>query len=141
MAREQVYEVGAEPEQQPQPPQNFLNKNKYLVIGAIVIIFIVFFGCALSGLMSPAPHKAISIEISYNGSWTGSIGDSGGQRSVSGTGARSYDMSGGIVVAVIQKDDDSTKTLTVQILEGSDVVEVQSTAAAYGVVSTSHNFD
>lgn len=141
MAREQVYDVGTEQEQQSPPPQTFIQKNKYLVIGAIVVVLILFFGCALSGLLSGPSHKPVSIEISYGGPWEGSIGDSDGQRSVSGNGPRSYDMSGGIVVAVIQKSNDSTGTLTVQILEGDNAVETQSTSAAYGVVSVSHNFD
>ena len=139
MAKRQVYEVGAE--QDPIPPQSFIKKNKYLVIGAIVVVFIVLFGCALSGLLSGPSHKPVSIQISYSGSWTGSIGDENGQKSISGTGSRAYDMAGGIVTAVIQKGEDNTQVLTVEILEGDNVVETQSTSAAYGVVSVSHNFD
>jgi hypothetical protein len=139
MARKEVYEV--QTDAKALQPQSLLQKNKYLIIGGIVVFFILIFGCALSGLLTPTPHKPISIEISYSGPWTGSIGDEGGQRSISGTGARSYDMGEGIITAVIQKSDDSTAVLTVQILEGDDAIEIQSTSAAYGVVSVSHNFD
>jgi hypothetical protein len=141
MAREQVYLVGEETTPQPPPPQTFLSKNKYLVIGAIAVVLIVLFGCAISGFLSAPSHKPISIEISYSGPWTGSIGDGDGQRSIAGTGSRAYDMGEGIVTAVIQKGNDDSFMLTVQILEGDNVVETQTTNSPYGVVSVSHNFD
>jgi hypothetical protein len=82
----------------------------------------------------------ITVKIDYDGNWTGSILDDTGSRSVDGTGAKSFTMVGGIIVANFQKHDDSSDTLTVQILEGNIPVESQSTTAEYGLAMVSHSF-
>jgi len=81
-----------------------------------------------------------NIIIDYNANWTGSIGDETGQRSINGNGPTEINVKGGIVVAVIQKSDDSSDTLTVQIREGNKILETQYTSSEYGVVSVSHSF-
>ncbi len=124
------------------PPQHLdskTNKSKTMVIGVIVLVLIVVFGCLLVGLIGNSNDGNIQIKIIYSGSWSGSIGDDSGQRSVDGRGTQVFDMKGGTVVAVIQKMD-SGGTLTVQILQDGKVIETQSTSAEYGVVSVSHTF-
>ena len=81
-----------------------------------------------------------TIKISYNGDWSGSIGEDDSTRSVSGSGTKTYSETGSIIVAVIQKQDDSTDTLRVEIIVDGKVVESESTTASYGVVSVSHSF-
>jgi flagellar basal body-associated protein FliL len=114
--------------------------KKLMIIGGIVLVVVVLFGCAIAGFFGNGSTKSVSIEIKYSGPWTGSIGDSNGQRSIQGTGSHSYDVKSGIVTAVIQKSDNGTTPLTVNILEGDNIVETQTTTAEYGVVSVSHSF-
>lgn len=75
------------------------------------------------------------VRIQYRGEWSGSVGGDSSVRSVDGSGARTFDIEGDpfIVSANAQKQDDSSDTLTVQILEDGEVVAERSTSAEYGV--------
>jgi len=84
---------------------------------------------------------SIRVIIDYNGNWSGAILDDSGSKSIDGTGPKSFDMVGGIVVATIQKGDDSSNVLTVQISEGNMSIEIQRSSAAYGIASVSHDFN
>ena len=126
------------PQKQPGPAP--IAPKPALLVGLIIVVLIVVFACALSGFLGSLLGGTVKIKVVYAGSWEGSIGDDAGQRSVQGSGTQSFDMKGGIVVAVIQKMDGGGGTLTVQILQGDNVVESQSTSATYGVVSVSHSF-
>ena len=77
-----------------------------------------------------------TIEIQSNTSWAGSIGAGGSSRSIEGSGSQSFQVSGTIAVAVIQKQTEYG-TLTVSILKGGRVLDSQTTTASYGVVSVS----
>lgn len=96
-----------------------------------------------SKLISPTPTptpKVIQIKVIYSGSWTGAYGDIGSTKSVEGTGTKTFTLSNPefVISAVFQKDDDSSRTLTAEILKNGEVVKSESTSAAYGVVSVSY---
>ncbi|MBZ2166641.1 Ig-like domain-containing protein [Methanobacterium spitsbergense] len=84
----------------------------------------------------------VEISVSYSGPWTGAIADSTGTRSVEGTGPQKFPLgeNPGIVSTNFQKHDNGTGTLTVQILDGGNPVETQSTSAEFGVASVTHSF-
>ncbi|WP_143823805.1 DUF6517 family protein [Halosegnis longus] len=75
------------------------------------------------------------VRIQYTGEWSGSIGGDGSVRSVDGSGEQTFDIEGDsfIVSANAQKQDDSSDTLTVQILENGEVIAERSTSAEYGI--------
>ncbi|WP_324757125.1 hypothetical protein [Haloarcula montana] len=75
------------------------------------------------------------VRISYDGEWSGSIGGGGSTRSVDGSGTQTLDVQGdpNIVSANAQKQDDSSRRLTVEILRDGEVVSDSATTAAYGV--------
>lgn len=83
-----------------------------------------------------------AVRIEYEGSWSGSVGTGGSQRSVDGSGARTIDIDGdpSVVSATAQKDDDSERELLLQILNDGSVVKESSTTAAYGAVTVSASF-
>ena len=88
---------------------------------------------------TPKP-TAIRIKIIYPGSWSGNYADLGSSKSVDGTGTETFTISNPefVVSAVFQKEDDSDRTLTVEILKDGKVVESESTSASYGVVTVSY---
>ena len=75
------------------------------------------------------------VRIKYDGKWFGAIGGDGSERSVDGSGTRTFDVSGNpsIVSANAQKRDGGTGTLVVQILRGGKVIAQRSTPAKYGI--------
>ena len=108
------------------------------------MISICMFGILLLGIFlsigcvdSDDSETEVTFKIIYTGSWSGSLGGEGSSRSVSGSGTKTFTETGSIFSAAIQKDDDSTNKLTVQIIHDGDVVEESSTTAAYGIASVS----
>lgn len=75
------------------------------------------------------------VRIQYTGEWSGSIGGDGSVRSVDGSGEQTFDIESDpfIVSANAQKQDDSSDTLTVQILENGEVIAERSTSTEYGI--------
>ena len=84
--------------------------------------------------------KGIQIKVIYSDAWSGNYGSLGSSKSVDGTGTETFTISDPelVVSAVFQKGDDSSETLTVEILKNGEVVKSESTNAAYGVVSISY---
>jgi hypothetical protein len=84
---------------------------------------------------TPTPQASYQVKVQYDGEWTGSIAGDGSSRSVDGEGTETFDVKGDpfIVSANAQKQDDGSGTLTIQILEGGELVAEQTTSAAYGV--------
>jgi len=79
--------------------------------------------------------SSYQVRISYDGEWSGSISGDGSSRTVDGSGTETFDIDGDpfIVSANGQKRDDGSGTLTVEILQGGEVIARQSTSASYGV--------
>lgn len=90
---------------------------------------------------SDSSSSAYSVRVIYGGEWAGSIAADGSSRSVDGSGEETFEIEGEpmSVSANAQKQDDSSDELTIQILQGGEVVAEQSTTAEYGVAQTSYS--
>ena len=87
--------------------------------------------------------KYSTVEVDYAGSFTGSISDNMGTRTVQGTGTQSFQLSQnpGTVGLSFQKKDNSTDTLTVSIRDiNSNTLKTNSTSASFGVVIITYTF-
>lgn len=88
------------------------------------------------------PETGFQIRISYDGEWSGTIGTLGNSRSVDGSGTETFDIKESnpdTVSTNAQKQDDSSGTLTVQILKNGDVVKESTTSAEYGIAQTTYS--
>jgi len=77
----------------------------------------------------------VSFRVRYDGSWQGALGSEGEMRSISGQGDSHLPVTNDAIIVSgnAQKQDDSSATLTVQILVDGKVISEQSTSAPYGV--------
>lgn len=84
----------------------------------------------------------IIVTIDYQGSWNGTISDSTGNRTVSGVANNNYNLgpNPGNVTVIVQKAGNNRLQLRVQILQGSNVIESQSTTVPRGTISINHLF-
>lgn len=84
---------------------------------------------------SRPPETVYTVRVQYDGEWSGSVGGDGSIRSVDGTGTATFDIEGDplVVSANAQKQDGSSDTLTIQILEDGELIAERSTSAEYGV--------
>ncbi len=126
----------------PGPVDEKKKANPVIVFAVVFTVLMVVFIIIFSGLLFDGGIGGgdKDIVISYSGSWTGAVGDEHGTRSVEGSGSATYSYSGSIISAVVQKDDDSSRTLTVRIERDGRVYAEESTSAAYGVASASYAF-
>lgn len=90
-----------------------------------------------------ANSAGYQVRIVYEGEWSGTIGSEGSSRSVDGSGTSTFEIDGDpfIVSANAQKQDDSSRELTVQILQSEDVVAEESTTAEYGIAQVTSEAD
>jgi len=81
------------------------------------------------------------VKIKYNGEWSGSVGGTSSS-SYEGTGDKTISVSGDIVSAVIQKQEDNSDQLCVEIWRDGSMEESSCTTAGYGVVTvTASHFE
>jgi len=108
------------------------------VIALIVIFSLIEVGIWWSSMRSfPGMSEAtFTIVIESDTEWSGAIGGLGGSTTRSGSGGASFTIHSSIVSACIQKQTE-WGYLTVKILKNGQLVEQQSTSAAYGVVTVS----
>lgn len=136
-----------------------MNKKRWAIVG-VLILGLIIVGAAASPespeSSGPGQHSAddtdtpsgpeYAVRISYSGSWNGALSVTGGgdssTKSISGSGTETIEVTGepDIVSANAQKQDDSSGTLTVEIIHNGEVVAESSTTSAYGVAQTSHSF-
>lgn len=84
----------------------------------------------------------IVVKINYQGSWNGTISDNTGNRTVNGVANNNYNLgpNPGNVTVIVQKAGNNRLLLRVQILQGSNVIESQSTTVPRGTILINHQF-
>lgn len=117
--------------------------EKKIGIGALFFFILLMFVTNLPTVKA-SPYK---VEIQVRGTsgleFSGSYGDTGGQKSVDGTVPETYtieDPEGNIVSCTFQKQQTSG-TLTVKLVKDGEEKKSKSTTAEYGVVSLSATFE
>lgn len=138
--------------------------SKYLSVIFIFLLVVFASGCVIPGnftgnngqeqnatpspdITQPTTNNSsfatdVVIAVAYQGSWNGTISDNTGNRTVQGNANDNYNLgpNPGTVSVTFQKTDNSTFPLEVRILQGSNVIESQSTNETNGSVSISHVF-
>ncbi len=84
----------------------------------------------------------ISVAVSYQGTWNGTISDNSGNRTAQGNGNRRYNLgpNPGSVSASFQKLGNDNLQLRVEILNGTDVIESRTSQNPFGNVTITRNF-
>lgn len=112
------------------------------IIAILVIAISWTIGLVISGVNDSSNNiTQVKVVIDYDGNWSGSLGDIESLATYGGNGSHSYlinaESTGTLdVSASIQKNDDSSSTLTVNIekMDGT-ILTTSSTSAAHGVVT------
>lgn len=89
---------------------------------------------------SASAEIPIEVVVHYDGKWQGSIGGLSSSSSYSGYGDRVISFTGtqnSYISATVQKNGGGSGTLTVEIYKNGNLVNSQSTNAAYGIVTLS----
>jgi len=125
--------------------------TKKIIIGIFTLLVLAIFvsGCTNPGNNTTQPantsnqsNSSVTVQINSTGSWNGDIASTHGDQIVNGTGNASYNLgtNPGNVVVTITKNTTNTSNLTVQIIQGLNIIAKGSTSTANGTVKVSHRF-
>lgn len=109
----------------------------------LVVVILVIAAIAISLTSRPSPGSGTGggltgFKVTGSGCWSGSFGNLGRSSSIDGCGSKDVSWAcDGVLVAVVQKDDEGSWTLGVQILLNGRVIQSSSTSAGFGVVTVS----
>jgi len=108
----------------------------HIIVG--VILLLIFGATIFSAIFYLSTPRTVrfTIRIESDTNWAGSIGADGSSRTIESYGSGTWEVTGTIAVAVIQKHTEYGY-LKVSILRDGEVLDSQTTNAAFGVVSVS----
>jgi hypothetical protein len=127
-------------------------KRTSLLISSLIICFVLIVGCVSSTSNSAPAYEAPKgsssgasstdhwqAKVEYAGSWQGALGYNNNVKSISGSGATTFEIpTPGYFISInAQKKDNSGQMLTVKILKNGNVVATENTVSEYGVAMTS----
>ncbi|HEX7468126.1 MAG TPA: hypothetical protein VF324_06015 [Methanobacterium sp.] len=118
-------------------------KKKASIIGFLGLLVLIVFisGCTSSTNSSSNQSQNVTVQLNSNSAWNGTITYSGADHNVSGTGNSTYNLGTAPgAVTIYLKNDNNTGNLTVQLIQGTNVIQNQSTSETQEVISISHNF-
>lgn len=125
---------------------NTLNKRikvdlmKIWEIVIYAIILIVLIGTAFLFNDKLSSTQNVTIQITSNNPWNGTLTSNTGSQIVNGNGDANYNLGTNPGVVSISLQNNGNGTLSVALLKGKSNVETQSTSNYKGVVNINHNF-
>ncbi len=114
-----------------------------VIVGISTAIYDENYNSTTKTVVNPNDSKSElkeQVQIIYDGKWNGSISQGYSSNNVKGTGNIVYGVSGKVVSAIFQKQDDNNSTLTVNFLKNGKIVATASTSGSYGAVQTAYTF-
>ncbi|MEN6292301.1 MAG: hypothetical protein ABFD07_09865 [Methanobacterium sp.] len=84
----------------------------------------------------------VTLKINSDGSWNGTLTYKNGNQTINGTGNATYNLgqNPGNVSVSVQKTNNNSGTITLQLFKGGNVTIYQSTTSNEGTVSLNYNF-
>jgi hypothetical protein len=113
------------------------------ILGILGILVLVVFvsGCTSSNNSTTnQSNQNVSVMVNSNTSWNGTITYNGSDHNVSGTGNKNYTLGTSPGTVTVYMKNNNSGQLTVELLQGTKVIQNQSTSVSQEVVSLSHNF-
>ena len=119
------------------PPKR--GKWPLVIVVAVMVLVILGVVVALSIRLGPGglgPGGFTGFRVSGSGCWSGAFGNFGSSSSIDGCGSREIPMRcDGCLSGVVQKNDDGSWTLTLQVVSNGRLLKSSTTSAQYGLAS------
>jgi hypothetical protein len=113
------------------------------IIGLLSLLVLVVFvsGCTSSNnSTSNQSGQNVIVQINSNSSWNGTITYNGSDHQLNGTGNSNYTLGSSPGAVTIYMKNNNSGNLNVELLQGTKVIQNQSTSVDQEVVTISHNF-
>jgi|WetSurMetagenome_2_1015567.scaffolds.fasta_scaffold182393_1 hypothetical protein len=120
-----------------------MKKNALIISVISVLILVVFIsGCTTNNNTSNQSNQNIIVQVTSSSQWNGTLTYNGTKFNINGTKNKNYNLgtNPGAVTIYLQKNNDVGGNLTVKLLQGSNIIETQSTSLQKEIINMSHNF-
>ena len=116
--------------------------NKNIIILFMILILIVIGIAFAVNTTTTANHGGsnVTLQIQSNSSWTGNYAYHDGNLMINGTGNAVYNLGSNPGHVTVTLTNTGTGTLTVQLLQGGNIVESQSTQESQGIINLDNKF-
>jgi ABC-type Fe3+-hydroxamate transport system substrate-binding protein len=110
------------------------------IIIAILVLVVLASGCTSSSNSTSGSSSNVTVQIISNNAWAGDISYTNGDMQINGTGNATYNLGANPGHVVVGLQNTGNGNLTVQLLQGGNVVEMQSTSENMGFVKIDHKY-
>ncbi|HTX61833.1 MAG TPA: hypothetical protein VMC48_05945 [Methanobacterium sp.] len=108
------------------------------MIYAIIIIALI--GTAFIFNEKLSSTQNVTIQVTSNNAWNGTLTSNTGSQIVNGNGSANYNLGTNPGAVSVSLQNNGNGTLSVALLKGTSNIETQSTSDYKGVVNVNHNF-
>lgn len=118
-------------------------KKNASIIGFLGLLILVVFvsGCTSSNNSTTNQSSNVTVQITSNSPWNGTITYNGTDHKVNGTSNSTYNLGTSPGAVTIYLDNiNGAGNSTVQLLQGDKVIQTQTASENQQTVSISHNF-
>ncbi|BDZ69557.1 hypothetical protein [Methanobacterium petrolearium] len=111
------------------------------IIPVVLVLVVLASGCtSSSNNTSNQSSSNVTLQIYSNSTWIGDYGYKNGDMQINGTGNAKYNLGPNPGTVTVSLENNGTGTLTVQLLQGGNVIQTQSTSDNQGVVNINKEF-
>jgi hypothetical protein len=117
------------------------------IVLAISMLVVFASGCTSSNNMSNNSSNVsnqnnsnVTLQIMADGPWAGDYGYTNGNMQINGTGNASYNLGPNPGHVTVSVENKGNNTLTIQLFQGGNVIQTQSTSDNMGVVNIDQKF-
>ncbi len=114
--------------------------KKIAGIITVLLVFVVFTSGCTSNNNTSGSSSNVTVQIISNNAWVGDISYTNGDMQINGTGNATYNLGTNPGHLVVGLQNTGNGNLTVQLLQGGNVIEIQTTSQNNGFVKLDHKF-
>jgi len=117
-------------------------KNAVIIIFMGLLVLIVSIsGCITNNNTSNQSSQDVEIEIITNSPWNGTLTHSGTDYNITGERGKKYNLgpNPGHVAIYVKKNKD-TGNLTVQLIQGRNIIQTQTISSSQEVINLTYDF-
>ncbi|MGZ7116650.1 MAG: hypothetical protein ACXVHS_04260 [Methanobacterium sp.] len=110
------------------------------LVTTILVIVVLAAGCTTNSNNTSGNSSNVTVNIISNSVWAGDISYTNGDMQINGTGNASYNLGTNPGHLTVGLQNTGNGNLTLQLIQGGNVVETQSTSQNNGFVKIDHKF-
>ena len=118
-----------------------IKKAGIIIFMGLLILIVSFSGCITNNSTSNQSSQDVEIQIISNSPWNGTLTYSGTDYNITGERGKKYNLgrNPGHVAIYLKKNNDRGN-LTVQLIQGRNIIQTQTISSSQEVINLTYNF-